>query len=763
MSRTRPSSTRAAIPPHVSSRGTPVPSGQCSWYRSIQSVPRRFRLAWQASRTSSARNPVPLGAGATLVATKMSSRRPSRARPTSSSDVPRPYTSAVSSHVMPASSAPRMAATTSSSAGFGPHMSPPASHAPKPITEISGPCEPSLCVFMSLLSRRYGRTPVGIGTPPAWAGLRTRYHRCRWGLRPPTGGTPANREGAMAPKTVEQREGVVVRFAGDSGDGMQLTGDRFTTATAMLGNDLATLPDFPAEIRAPAGTLAGVSAFQIHFSSQDILTPGDRPNVLVAMNPAALKVNLGSLEKGGTLIVTEGLEIAKKDAERSKNFFALGLISWMFGRPTDVTISWIEHKFASKPEIRDANLAAFKAGYNFGETTEVFAHSYEVKPFPARPGVYRNVSGAGALAWGLIAASVKSGLPLFYASYPITPASELLHELSRRKNFGVRTLQAEDEIAAAGAAVGAAFGGALGVTGTSGPGLDLKAEMMGLAVTLELPMIVVDVQRAGPSTGMPTKTEASDLLAAMYGRHGESPLPIVAAATPSGCFDAAIEAARLAITYRTPVILLSDTFLANSSEPWLLPDVDAIPDIEPTFTTEPNQDGEFMPYLRDEKLARPWAVPGTPGLEHRIGGLEKQDVTGNISYDPVNHERMTELRAGKIAGIADDIPPLDVDNEEGAELLVLGWGSTYGAIRAAVRRVRGRGVKVASAHLRHLNPLPRNTGDVLRSYATVLVPEMNTGQLVKMIRADFLVPAEGFNKVQGLPIVPEELENEILR
>src|SRR6266571_2504075 len=441
MSRTRPSSTRAAIPPHVSSRGTPVPSGQCSWYRSIQSVPRRFRLAWQASRTSSARNPVPLGAGATLVATKMSSRRPSRARPTSSSDVPRPYTSAVSSHVMPASSAPRMAATTSSSAG--------------------------------------------IGTPPAWAGLRTRYHRCRWGLRPPTGGTPANREGAMAPKTVEQREGVVVRFAGDSGDGMQLTGDRFTTATAMLGNDLATLPDFPAEIRAPAGTLAGVSAFQIHFSSQDILTPGDRPNVLVAMNPAALKVNLGSLEKGGTLIVTEGLEIAKKDAERSKNFFALGLISWMFGRPTDVTISWIEHKFASKPEIRDANLAAFKAGYNFGETTEVFAHSYEVKPFPARPGVYRNVSGAGALAWGLIAASVKSGLPLFYASYPITPASELLHELSRRKNFGVRTLQAEDEIAAAGAAVGAAFGGALGVTGTSGPGLDLKAEMMGLAVTLE--------------------------------------------------------------------------------------------------------------------------------------------------------------------------------------------------------------------------------------------------------------------------------------
>jgi 2-oxoglutarate ferredoxin oxidoreductase subunit alpha len=609
----------------------------------------------------------------------------------------------------------------------------------------------------------------------------------------------------MAPKTVEERDQVVVRFAGDSGDGMQLTGDRFTTATALLGNDLATLPDFPAEIRAPAGTLAGVSAFQIHFASTDILTPGDRPNVLVAMNPAALKVNLGSLEKGGTLIVnedafvdrnlekagysanpledgsldsyqlyrvpmttitlraTEGLEITKKDAERSKNFFALGLVSWMFGRPTDVTISWIEQKFASKPEIREANLAAFKAGYNFGETTELFAHSYVVKPFPAKPGVYRNVSGASALAWGLITASVKSGLPLFYSSYPITPASELLHELSRRKNFGVRTLQAEDEIAAAGAALGAAFGGALGVTGTSGPGLDLKSETIGLAVMLELPMIVVDVQRAGPSTGMPTKTEASDLLTAMYGRHGESPLPIVAASTPSGCFDAAIEAARLAITYRTPVILLSDTFLGNSSEPWLLPDIDAIPAIDPNFATGPNRDGEFLPYLRDEKLARPWAVPGTPGLEHRIGGLEKQDVTGNISYDPENHERMTKLRAAKIAGIAEDIPPLEVDHEDGAELLVLGWGSTDGAIRAAVRRVRSRGLKVASAHLFHLNPLPRNIGEVLSAYPKVLIPEMNTGQLLKILRAEFLVPAVGFNKVQGLPIVPEELENEIVR
>src|SRR5437763_9699176 len=488
-------------------------------------------------------------------------------------------------------------------------------------------------------------------------------------------------------KAVEEKERVVVRFAGDSGDGMQLTGDRFTNATAMLGNDLATLPDFPAEIRAPAGTLAGESAFQIHFASRDILTPGDRPNVLLAMNPAALKSNIASLEKGGTLIVngdafikrnlekagyaentleddsldayqvfrvpmtsitvraTEGLEVTKKDAERSKNMFALGLVSWMYGRPTDVTIRWIEQKFAKKPEIKEANLAAFKAGYNFGETTELFAHSYEVKPFQAKPGTYRNISGATALAWGLVAASVKSGLPLFYASYPITPASELLHELSRRKNFGVRTLQAEDEIAAAGAALGAAFGGSLGVTGTSGPGMDLKSETVGLAVTLELPMIVVDVQRAGPSTGMPTKTEQSDLLTAMFGRHGESPLPIVAAHTPGSCFDAAIEAARIAVKYRTPVILLSDTFLTNSSEPWRLPDVDGLPVIEPRFATQPNHDDGFMPYLRDENLARPWAVPGTEGMRHRVGGLEKEDVTGNISYDPANHERMTHLRA----------------------------------------------------------------------------------------------------------------------
>jgi 2-oxoglutarate ferredoxin oxidoreductase subunit alpha len=612
----------------------------------------------------------------------------------------------------------------------------------------------------------------------------------------------------VATKAVQEKERVVVRFAGDSGDGMQLTGNRFTNATALLGNDLATLPDFPAEIRAPAGTLHGVSAFQIHFSSQDILTPGDHPNVLVAMNPAALKTNLHDLEKGGTLIVnedafvdrnlekagyqssplddeslegyqvyrvpmtsmtvraSEGIEgITKKDAERSKNLFALGLVSWMYGRPTDVTVRWIEKKFGSKPPIRDANLAAFKAGYNFGETAELFGVHYEVKPAPAEPGTYRNVHGATALAWGLIAASVKSGLPLFYASYPITPASELLHEISRHKNFGVRTLQAEDEIAAANMALGASFAGHLGVTGTSGPGMDLKSETISLAVALELPMVIVDVQRAGPSTGMPTKTEAADLLMAMYGRHGESPLPIVASYTPANCFDAAVEAARIAVKYRTPVILLSDTFLANSSEPWRLPEVADLPNIEPAFATGPNKDGEFWPYIRDEHLARPWAVPGTPGLEHRIGGLEKEaEGTGNISYDAANHERATALRAAKVARIAEEIPELIVDDPDGdAEILVLGWGSTYGVIQVTARRVRDRGKKVATAHLFHLNPLPRNTGDVVRRYPKVLIPETNTGQLIKILRAEFLVDAAGYNKVQGVPIFGEELEEEIIR
>ncbi|HEX9824320.1 MAG TPA: 2-oxoacid:acceptor oxidoreductase subunit alpha [Actinomycetota bacterium] len=609
-------------------------------------------------------------------------------------------------------------------------------------------------------------------------------------------------------KALEEKKSVVVRFAGDSGDGMQLTGDRFTNATAVVGNDLATLPDFPAEIRAPAGTLHGVSAFQIHFASSDILTPGDHPSVLVAMNPAALKANLGDLQPGGTIIANEdafverNLEkagygtdplddgsldgyqvyrvrmtemtvaatsavegISKKEAERSKNFFALGLVSWMYSRPTEITTRWIEEKFAKKPAIRDGNLAAFKAGYNFGETAELFGTQYEVERAPVDPGVYRNTNGTAALSWGLIAASVRSGLPLFYAGYPITPASELLHELSRHKNFGVRTFQAEDEIAAANMALGAAFGGHIGVTGTSGPGIDLKSETISLGLMLELPMIIVDVMRAGPSTGMPTKTEASDLLLAMYGRHGESPIPIVAAYSPSQCFHAAIEAARIAIEYRTPVIILSDTLLANASEPWLIPEVDSLPTIDPDFTTAPNAGDEFLPYLRDEKLARPWAVPGTPGLQHRIGGLEKEaEGTGNISYDPENHERATHLRARKIAGIADSIPDLEVDDPSGgAELLVLGWGSTFGTIKAAIADVRDRGKKVAHAHLMHLNPWPRNTEEVLRRYRKVLVPEMNMGQLVKLIRAEYLIDARLFSKMQGQPIFVEELSEEIVR
>jgi 2-oxoglutarate ferredoxin oxidoreductase subunit alpha len=611
----------------------------------------------------------------------------------------------------------------------------------------------------------------------------------------------------LSEKTVEKKDRVVVRFAGDSGDGMQLTGSRFTDATAVVGNDLATLPDFPAEIRAPAGTPHGVSAFQIHFASRDILTPGDNPNVLVAMNPAALITNVGSLEKGGTIIVnedgfsdhnlrkagyaedplddgslddyqlfrvpmtsmtvraTEGIEgITSRDASRSKNLFALGLVSWMYGRPTDPTVHWIEKKFADKAPIRDANLAAFRAGYNFGETAELLAVHYEVEPAPAPPGTYRNINGTSALALGLIAASVRSGLGLFYASYPITPASEVLHYLSRHKRFGVQTVQAEDEIAAANMALGSAFAGQLGVTATSGPGMDLKSETIGLAVALELPMLIIDVQRAGPSTGMPTKTEAADLLMALHGRHGESPLPVIASSTPGGCFYTAIEAVRIAVTYRTPVILLSDTFLANSSEPWMVPDVSALPAIDPAFASEPNYEGAFWPYLRDERLARPWAVPGTPGLRHRIGGLEKEDGTGNISYEAENHDHMTRLRAERVARIADDIPELEVDDpDDDATLLVLGWGSTYGAIQGAARRTRREhGVKVATAHLSHLNPLPRNVGEVLRSYERVLVPEMNMGQLVKVLRAEFLVDCESFTKVDGLPLFTRDVMDQIL-
>jgi 2-oxoglutarate/2-oxoacid ferredoxin oxidoreductase subunit alpha len=618
-------------------------------------------------------------------------------------------------------------------------------------------------------------------------------------------------------KTVEDRERVIIRFAGDSGDGMQLTGSRFTDATAVVGNDLSTLPNFPAEIRAPAGTLAGVSAFQIHFASRDILTPGDAPNVLVAMNPAALKANLSELDRGATIIVNEdafskrNLEkagydaspiqdgslqeyrvhripmstlttraveaiegVSTRDAGRAKNLFALGVLSWMYGRPTDVTTRWIERKFARTPAVAEANLTAFKAGWSFGETTELLDVQYRVAPATdVLPGTYRNVNGTTALSLGLIAASVRSRLPLVLASYPITPASELLHELSRHTSIGVSTIQAEDEIAAAGMALGAAFGGRLGVTATSGPGMDLKAETIGLAVTLELPMIVIDVQRAGPSTGMPTKTEQSDLLMALHGRHGESPLPVIAPSTAGGCFDAAFEAAQIAIRYRTPVIILSDTFLASSSEPWRIPEISALPDIDPGFAQPPadradggdRRDGgdsaEFLPYSRDERLARPWAIPGTPGLQHRIGGLEKAHGSGNISYDGTNHQRMTELRAAKVAGIAADIPPLTVDAEPGANLLVLGWGSSEGAIRAGVRRARELGHKVACAQLRHLNPLPVNTGDVLRSFDRVLVPELNTGQLADVLRSRFLVDVESFSKVRGQPLFAAEVEREI--
>jgi 2-oxoglutarate ferredoxin oxidoreductase subunit alpha len=599
-------------------------------------------------------------------------------------------------------------------------------------------------------------------------------------------------------KTVEEKERVVVRFAGDSGDGMQLTGDRFTNATAVLGNDLATLPDFPAEIRAPAGTVHGVSAFQIQFASTDIATPGDHADVLVAMNPAALRADLDRVVKGGTLILNEDaftprnvekagyegdplsdgtldgykvirvpmtsitvravedLGLSKKDAERAKNMFALGLLSWMYDRPVETTLGWLEKKFGGKEEIHHANVAAFNAGYAFGETTELFAHQVVVKAASVEPGTYRNVAGAQALAWGLIAAAERSGLNLFYASYPITPASDLLHELSKNKNFGVITVQAEDEIAAANMALGAAFTGALGVTGTSGPGLDLKAETIGLAVITELPMIVVDVMRAGPSTGMPTKTEQGDLLLAMFGRHGESPIPIVAPSSPADCFAVAIDAAKVAIRFRTPVIVLSDSFLQNSSEPWHLPDLSSLPRIDPSFATGGN--GGFMPYGRDERLARPWAIPGTEGLQHRIGGLERADGTGDISYEGENHEKMTRLRQAKVDGIASDLPPVDVDDPDGgAELLVLGWGSSAGAIRAAAARVRGGGGKVAVAHIRWLNPLPSNLGEVLRRYPKILVPEMNSGQLALLLRARYLADIATFSRIQGRPIWADEL------
>jgi 2-oxoglutarate ferredoxin oxidoreductase subunit alpha len=606
-------------------------------------------------------------------------------------------------------------------------------------------------------------------------------------------------------KTIQEIDQVVIRFAGDSGDGMQVTGDRFTTATAVLGNDLATLPDFPAEIRAPAGSLAGVSGFQLHFADHDILTPGDAPSVLVAMNPAALKTNLGDLPKGGTLIVNEdafeernlakagyasnpltdgtvdGYEVFKiplnkltlgalegitgltqKDMLRSKNMFALGLLSWMFSRPVDGSEDWINTKFGKKPEVAEANIRAFRAGFAFGETTEIFSQSFVVKPATLAPGTYRNVTGNTALTLGLVAASVRSGLQMLLAGYPITPASDILHELSGYKSFGIKTMQCEDEIASAGAALGASFGGAIGVTVTSGPGLDLKSETIGLAISVELPLIVLDIQRAGPSTGMPTKTEQGDLLHAMFGRHGEAPLPIIAPMTPADCFDMAIEATRIALKYRTPVIVLSDAFLATGSEPWHLPDVDSLPDLTTAFSfaTEPNAGEDFWPFLRDpETLARPWAIPGTPGLEHRIGGIEKSDGKGDIEYSPENHHRMTLLRAEKVAGIAKDIPLLEVDDPNGeAKVLVLGWGSTFGPIKAACRRLRNKGVSVAHVQLRHLNPFPSNLGEILNSYDRVVVPEHNLGQLLKLVRAEFLVDARGVNKVAGQPFKAHELE-----
>ncbi|OLL74225.1 2-oxoglutarate oxidoreductase, alpha subunit [Pseudonocardia sp. Ae168_Ps1] len=606
---------------------------------------------------------------------------------------------------------------------------------------------------------------------------------------------------------VVQRDRVVIRFAGDSGDGMQLTGDRFTSETANFGNDLSTLPNFPAEIRAPAGTLPGVSSFQLHFANYDILTPGDRPDVLVAMNPAALKANIGDLPHGGVVIVNtdeftkrnltkvgyeanpledDSLEpyavhgvamatltrgaleetgLSKKDAERAKNMFALGLLSWMYHRPSESTERFLREKFAKKPDIAEANVLAFRAGHAYGETTEAFAVTYEVAPAKLDPGTYRQITGNAALAYGIVAAGQTTSLPVFLGTYPITPASDVLHELSKHKSFGVTTFQAEDEISGVGAALGASFGGALGVTTTSGPGVALKAETVGLAVALELPLLVIDVQRGGPSTGLPTKTEQADLLQALHGRNGEAPLPVIAPCTPGDCFIAAVEAAAIAVKYRTPVMLLSDGALANGSEPWKIPDVESLPTVDPGFATEPNApdgSGEFWPYLRDpETLARPWAIPGTAGLEHRVGGLEKADGRGSISYDPDNHDRMVRLRQAKIDGV--EVPDLAVDDPDGdADVLVIGWGSAYGPINAAARRVRKLGHSVATAHLRNLNPMPANLGEVLGAYRTVLCPEMNLGQLAMLLRAEHLVDVKSYTKVAGLPFGAEELQDVFL-
>ena len=596
---------------------------------------------------------------------------------------------------------------------------------------------------------------------------------------------------------IQELDRVTIRFAGDSGDGMQLTGTQFTRTAAVYGNDISTLPDFPAEIRAPAGSLPGVSGFQISFSSSDIHTPGDQPDVLVAMNPAALKTNVMDLPAGGALIVNsdaftqqnlnkagyaanpltdgslkqyatfeipistlnerslDGLDMTSKQKDLTKNFFALGIMFWLYGRDSEGTIRWIEDKFGKRPVVAEANIRALKAGYAFGETTEIFHTHYRVAPAKLAPGTYRNITGNEATALGMLAASKLAGRPLFYGSYPITPASDILHQLSGYKNFGVKTFQAEDEIAAIGAAIGASYGGAMGMTASSGPGIALKSEALGLAVMVELPLVVIDVQRAGPSTGMPTKNEQADLLQVMFGRNSDSPLPVVAPATPGECFDLAIESWRLALKYVTPVVYLSDAFLATGAEPWQIPSIADLPDISVENWTEKET---FHPYERDPvTLARKWAVPGTPGLEHRIGGLEKADITGNVSYDPDNHHRMQLLRQAKVARIADDIPPLDVFGPDRGELLILGWGSTYGAIRSAVERLQAQGRSVAHAHLRHLNPFPANTEKVLRSYSKVLLPEVNLGQLLLLIRGQFLIDAQGYNRVRGKPFTIAEI------
>ena len=609
---------------------------------------------------------------------------------------------------------------------------------------------------------------------------------------------------AQRDEQVQQAEAIVLRFAGDSGDGMQLTGDRFTSASALFGNDLATLPEFPAEIRAPAGTLAGVSSFQVQISDHDITTPGDAPTVFVAMNPAALRSDLRLVTPGGTIIVNSDafternlakagysanpledssldgytvvtapmtdltkracaeLGVKPRDAERSKNFFALGLVSWLYSRPLKPTLDWIEDKFAGREKVIEANRAAFAAGHAFGETAELGASRLMVAPAELEAGTYTNINGNTALSWGLIAASQQAGIPVFLGSYPITPASDILHEMARHKNFGVRTLQAEDEIAAVGAALGAAYGGHIGVTTTSGPGMALKAETVGLAVSLELPLVVINIQRGGPSTGLPTKTEAADLLMAMHGRHGEAPLPIVAARSPSDCFFAAIEAVRIAVEHRTPVVLLSDGYLANSSEPWRIPDISGLPAIDANFATGTNEvdddgNGVFWPYRRDERLVRPWAIPGTPGLMHRIGGIEKQDGSGNISYEPDNHQRMVKLRAERIERIADHLPLAVIEGDPDAAVAVVGWGSTWGAITGARRRLESAGRRIAQIHLRHLNPLPSNLGEVLARFERVIVPEMNLGQLCWMLRARYLVDAEPVSKVAGQPFTAAEL------